>query len=96
MLNLVLKGISPDVNLGTRLDYQPIKGSFTDWKIIKGATNDLFLPANIQRMVRGGTANKAGSPNSMKYSADVLTHAHLVRACSCVCVYVCVCVSLHM
>ena len=57
-VDVVLKGISPDVNMGTRLNFEPVKGAMTDWKIIEGETNDLFLPENVRKLRAIGGANQ--------------------------------------
>ena len=59
-VGVVLHGISPNVNKGTRVELVPFVGAFTHWKLISGATRDLFLPANVAALVKAQRHNKAG------------------------------------
>ena len=57
---VVLHGISPGVNQGTRVELVPFVGAFTHWKLLTGATKDMFLPANVLAVTAHGHHNKAG------------------------------------
>jgi hypothetical protein len=57
---VVLHGITPDVNKGTRVELVPFVGAFTHWKLVTGATKDMFLPANVAAITAHGHHNKAG------------------------------------
>jgi len=59
-VGVVLHGISPGVNKGTRVELVPFVGSFTHWKLVRGGTKDLFLPANVAAITGRGHHNKAG------------------------------------
>ena len=57
---VVLHGISPNVNKGTRVELVPFVGAFTHWKLVRGHTKDMFLPANVAAISGKGHHNQAG------------------------------------
>ena len=59
-VGVVLHGISPNVNKDTRVELVPFVGAFTHWKLITGATRDLFLPANVAAVTGQGHHSKSG------------------------------------
>jgi len=66
---VTLHGISPGVNMGTRVELVPFVGAFTHWKLLTGATKDMFLPANVQAVTGQGHHNKAGVVDSSGFTA---------------------------
>jgi len=68
-VGVVLHGISPDVNKGTRVELVPFVGSFTHWKLVRGGTKDLFLPANVAAITGSGRHNKAGVADPSGFTA---------------------------
>ena len=66
---VTLHGISPGVNEGTRVELVPFVGAFTHWKLLTGATKDMFLPANVLAVTGKGHHNKAGVVDTSGFTA---------------------------
>lgn len=68
-VGVVLHGITDNVNKGTRVELVPFVGAFTHWKLIRGPTKDLFLPANMNAILGRGHHNKAGVDDPSGFTA---------------------------